>query len=114
MKKILLLAAAFLMFVGCEEKYTAQECRNVVPITTTTVEKIVKVPALNLFDTVYVDTNIEVELWNKTDNKKILWSPVTGVTLYCDSIANPDIRGCQGNIYIKIERDWSSPKLKKM
>jgi len=112
MKKLLLLAATFMLFVGCEEKYTAQECRNVVPQTT--VEKIVKVPNLQVFDTVYYDTNIEIEMWNRTDNKKFWWSPITSVYLYCDTIAHPDIRGCQGNTYIKIERDWSSPKLKRM
>ena len=112
MKKIFLILIFALAFIGCDKKYTEQECKAIVPQMQTIGAKTLK--DLTPMYVMFSNGSDQIVLTDSTSGKKIIWSPITSVKVYCDGTYFADANTCDGNQYIKLERDWSSPKLKKM
>lgn len=112
MKKILIFAFMLLLFCGCEKKYTEQECKSIVPQMQTIGAKTLK--DLTPMYVMFSNGSDQIVLTDSTSGKKLIWSHITSVKVYCDGTYFADANTCDGNQYIKLERDWSSPKLKRM
>lgn len=112
MKKILMFALMLILFCGCEKKYTEQECKSVVPQMT--FESTKQLKDLTPMYVMFSNGADQIVLTDSTSGKTLIWSPITSVKVYCDGTYFADANTCDGNQYIKLERDWSSPKLKRM
>ena len=123
MKKILALLA-FALLVGCGDEIERQPPQ----VVTKTDTVYVKTPPANLvkMETIVQDSSLPgVSVKVMIGNKVSEWSPITTVEMYCDGEYKGDIRGCmnpkrtpdgddfQGDIYIRLHRDWSLLKVKR-
>lgn len=123
MKKLIALLALALL-VGCGDEIERQQPQVVNKVDTI----YVKTPPANLvkMETIVQDSSLPgVSVKVIVGDNVSEWSPITTVEMWCDGEYKGDIRGCmnpkrtpdgddfQGDIYIRLHRDWSLLKVKR-
>lgn len=123
MKKLIALLALALL-VGCGDKIDRQPTKVVHKVDTV----YVNTPPANLvkMETIVQDSSLPgVSVKVMVGDKVSEWSPITTVEMWCEGEYKGDIRGCmnpkrtpdgedsQGDIYIRLHRNWNLLKVKK-